>query len=223
MRGIFRSAWQRVVSCFLAGLFAVLPLVITVAIVAWVTGFVEELIGPQTVLGGQLRSVGLQFVSNTAVAYIVGWVLVLATIFVLGVVVELGMRKLVQRGVDAVLRRVPLVGSVYHTARQLVDMIDRKDQAELEGMSVVFCVFGGANGSGVLALMPSPERFCIDGRQYHVVIIPTAPVPVGGGLLFVPVDSVRPADMSVDGLMSIYMSMGVTVPQFLAEDGSATE
>ena len=168
-----------------------------------------------TILGGQLRSVGLQFVSDTALAYAVGWVLVLATIFVLGVFVELGTRRLVERLVDAVLRRVPLVGSVYHTARQLVDMIDRKDEAELEGMSVVFCVFGGERGAGVLALMPSPERFWIDGRQYHVVIIPTAPVPVGGGLLFVPADSVRPAAMSVDGLMSIYMSMGVTVPQFL--------
>jgi uncharacterized membrane protein len=38
-----------------------------------------------------------------------------------------------------------------------------------------------------------------------------------GGLLFVPVDSVRPVDMSVESLMSIYLSMGVTGPEFLAE------
>ena len=70
-------------------------------------------------------------------------------------------------------------------------------------------------GVGVLALMPSPERFCIDGHDYHVVIVPTAPVPFGGGLLFMPVESVKPAEMSVDGLMSIYVSMGVTTPQFM--------
>jgi uncharacterized membrane protein len=36
-----------------------------------------------------------------------------------------------------------------------------------------------------------------------------------GGLLFVPVDSVKPVDMSIESLMSIYLSMGVTGPQFL--------
>ena len=37
---------------------------------------------------------------------------------------------------------------------------------------------------------------------------------VGGGLLFVPADMVQPVDVSVEGLMSIYVSMGVTTPQF---------
>ena len=43
----------------------------------------------------------------------------------------------------------------------------------------------------------------------------TAPVPVGGALLFVPSDNLLPADLSVDALMSIYVSMGVTAPEFL--------
>ena len=50
-----------------------------------------------------------------------------------------------------------------------------------------------------------------------MVIIPTAPVPFGGGLLFMPVDSVKSSKMTVDALMSIYVSMGVTTPQFLAD------
>ena len=66
-----------------------------------------------------------------------------------------------------------------------------------------------------MSCLTSPERFEIGGESYHAVIIPTAPVPVGGGLLFVPVDKVVPADVSVDGLMSVYVSMGVTAPQFL--------
>jgi uncharacterized membrane protein len=38
---------------------------------------------------------------------------------------------------------------------------------------------------------------------------------MGGSLFFVPVTSVRPANLSVDAFMSIYVSMGVTGPQFL--------
>jgi uncharacterized membrane protein len=47
------------------------------------------------------------------------------------------------------------------------------------------------------------------------VLIPSAPVPVGGSLIFVPAKSVVAADLSVDAFMSIYVSMGVTGPQFL--------
>jgi uncharacterized membrane protein len=46
--------------------------------------------------------------------------------------------------------------------------------------------------------------------------VPTSPVPVGGGLLFVPAEVVQPTDLSVEGLISIYVSMGITADQFLA-------
>jgi uncharacterized membrane protein len=63
----------------------------------------------------------------------------------------------------------------------------------------------------------SPERFRINGRDYHIIIVPTAPVPIGGGLLFVSAEAVQPTDLSVEGLMSIYVSMGITASQFLAK------
>ena len=176
-----------------------------------------KLIQKRPIFGAQfLESVGLRFASNRVIAYVIGWGFVLGAVFILGVVVEMGAKRFLQRLVDALVKRIPIIGSVYGTSRQLVDMLDRKGESELQGMSVVFCFFGKEGGPGVLALMPSPERFPIDGRDYHVVIIPTAPVPFGGGLMFMPVEQVQPANMSVDGLMSIYVSMGVTTPQFLA-------
>ncbi|MHB8866582.1 MAG: DUF502 domain-containing protein, partial [Pirellulaceae bacterium] len=99
----------------------------------------------------------------------------------------------------------------------LVSMLDRQDPADLKGMSVVYCIFGGEKGAGFLALLVSPQTYLVGGRDCKIVIIPTAPVPFGGALLFVPSDCVLKADMSVDGLMSIYVSMGVTAPQFMKE------
>ena len=58
-----------------------------------------------------------------------------------------------------------------------------------------------------------PKPIIIDDQQYHVVLVPSAPVPVGGCLVYVPVEWVRPADFGVEALMSIYVSMGVTTPQ----------
>jgi uncharacterized membrane protein len=203
--------------CFVAGVFAVLPLMITVAAVVWVAGFLDDLLGPETVLGRTLQRLGLQFASDTTLAYIFGWTLVLAVIFLLGVLVEMGAKRLVQGGIDGLAKRVPFLGGLYGTARQLVGMMEKKEGADLQGMSVVFCIFGKESGAAFLALLPTPERFRVGEVDYHAVIIPSAPVPVGGSLIFVPVDSVKPADLSVDAFMSIYVSMGVTGPQFLPQ------
>lgn len=211
-----------IISCFLGGLLVVLPAVLTIGIVVWVAGFIHGLIGPGTTIGNGLRSLGLNFVTNSAAAYVIGWALVLAAVFGLGLLVNMGAKRFLQRMFDAIAKRVPLVGGLYGTSKQLVAMFDQKSETDIKAMSVVWCFFGKETGAGVLALMPSPEKFSVDGRDYHVVIIPTAPVPFGGALIFMPVESVKPAEMSVDGLMSIYVSMGITTPQFVNDSKETT-
>lgn len=208
---------QRFTRYFLAGVFAVLPLVITVLAVSWVINLLGGLIGPNTFLGDLLSRVGSRFVDNTTVAYIVGWIGVLAAIFVLGFFVESGMRRLFSRITEALFRRVPLVGKVYDASKQIVDMLDNQGDDKLKGMGVVFCTFGEKGGAGVLALLPTPEKIPLNGRDHYVVLVPQSPVPIGGGLLFVPVDSVDHVEMSVDSFMSIYVSMGVTVPKMMRD------
>lgn len=208
--------FRRILRCFIAGVFAVLPVAITVASVAWVGRLLRQLLGPGTVIGAVIRQLGLSVVSDDTLAYIIGGALVLAVIFTIGVAVEAGAKNLFPRISDAVFRRIPLVGSVYGTSKQVVAMLDRKGDDNLKGMKAVFCMFGAEHGAGVLALLVSPERFQIAKRAYHIVIVPTAPVPIGGGMLFVPVEMVHPIDMSVEALMSTYVSMGITAPQFLA-------
>jgi uncharacterized membrane protein len=215
MRSFIDVTFRRAVRCFLAGVLAILPLVITVAVVAWVGAFVARFLGPDTLVGHALRGIGLRFATNDVAAYAVGIGIVLAAIFLLGASVEAGAKSLVQRLFDSLLQRIPLIGSVYGTSKQLVGIVDKREDADLKGMRAVFCFFGAESGAGVLALLVSPERFRLHGRDYHIVIVPTAPVPVGGGLLFIPAESVRPVDVTVEALMSMYVSMGVTAPQFL--------
>lgn len=215
MKDVVQRPWQRLVKCFLAGVFAVLPLVITILVVAWVTDLLNGLVGPDTFLGEKLSHVGLRFVEHTTLAYVVGWGFVLAGIFFLGVVVQSGLKKLYQQVTDAIIKRLPLVGKLYDTSRQLVDMMDKQGDDKLKGMSVVYCAFGKENGAGVLALLPTPKPVSINGRDHNVVLVPQSPVPIGGGLLFVPAESVQRVNMSVDAMMGIYVSMGLTVPNLM--------
>lgn len=214
MKNTTLIAFRRVIGCFLAGLLAALPAVLTIGIVIWVAGFVRQFVGRGTPFGKALQSLGLRFATDTAWAYLIGWVVVLLAIFGLGLIVEMGAKRFLQNTLDSIASRVPLVGSIYGTSRQLVSMFDRRNESELKAMGVVWCFFG-ADGAAVLALMPTSQVFEVEGRRYRALIIPTAPVPFGGALIFMPEESVKPADMSVDALMSIYVSMGITAPQFL--------
>ncbi len=62
------------IRCFLAGLFTILPLVITVAIVIWVGEYLNGWLGPGTTIGRRLEGVGLNFADSEAIAYTIGWV-----------------------------------------------------------------------------------------------------------------------------------------------------
>ena len=218
MQSLLAKTWTRITAYFLTGLFAVLPLVITIAIVIWVASFVHQFLGPGTHVGNLLEHLGSRPEPENArwLAYLTGWALVLSALLGLGMLlIELGIRKYLATFFDTVVSRIPLVGQVYGTSKQLVNMLDRGGDEQLKGMAPVFCYFGENRSAGALALLVSPERFLINGREYQVIIIPTAPIPFGGGLLFIPTELVEPANISVDGLMSIYVSMGVTASQFL--------
>jgi uncharacterized membrane protein len=215
---MLKMVGKRLLRYFLAGAFAILPLVVTIAIVIWVAGFLQRFLGQGTPVGRLVRNLGWQFSpEDKTLAYLIGWAVVLGIVFLLGVAVEMGARRLVQAMTDAVLNRVPVIGGIYNTSKQLVSMLDRQDPADLQGMSVVYCLFGGDKGVGFLALLVSPQTYSVGGRECKIVIIPTAPVPFGGGLLLVPSECILTADMSVDGLMSIYVSMGVTAPQYMKQ------
>ncbi|MNQ66020.1 hypothetical protein D3C85_804980 [compost metagenome] len=137
--------------------------------------------------------------------------MLLGSLYPLGLAVQLGLRRPLAWLLDMTLRRAPLIGSLYNLADRFVGLLDRSKNADITAMSPVWCFFGG-DGAAVLALRPSSESFELDGRPSCAVLVPSAPIPVGGGLIYVPVEWVRPADMGVEGLTGIYLSMGLTSP-----------
>ena len=79
-------------------------------------------------------------------------------------------------------------------------------------MSPAWCYFGGKPGAAVLALLPSKTPIRLGGEDYLGILIPSAPVPFGGALVYVPAAWVEPAEGGIDELMSVYVSMGITPP-----------
>ncbi|BAN51158.1 DUF502 domain-containing protein [Metapseudomonas resinovorans] len=208
---MLRQSIRSMVTTWLTGLLALLPLVLTLALLAWMFSLLNTLVGPSTLTGKLLGALGQPFASNPVLAYLVGSLVLLASLYPLGLAVQLGLRRPLAWLVDMTLRRAPLIGSLYNLADRFVGLLDRSKNADIAAMSPVWCIFGG-DGAAVLALQPNPETFELDGRQYSAILVPTAPIPVGGGLIYVPVEWLRPAEMGVEGLTSVYLSMGLTPP-----------
>jgi uncharacterized membrane protein len=206
---------------FVAGLLAALPLAATLAVLWWVLSLLNQWLGPHSAIGQVLMGVGLGVTGSELVGYLIGIGLVLLVIFMLGLAVEVGLERGMASVVDAVLTRIPLVRSVYDLSNRLVDLFAQREGDGMKSMGAVWCHFGGvptADGpqrAAVLALLSTPEPVLIGGLPYLGVIVPTAPVPVGGALLYLPQAWVTPADIGIDALTSIYVSMGLTSAQHM--------
>lgn len=207
---------------FATGLLAALPLAATVLVFWWAASILLQWLGPQSAIGRGLSRIGLGVTGSEIAGYAIGAAIVAAAVFGLGLLVETRLQRGLERMVNGVLRRIPLVRNVYELAQKMVGLFAQRDSEGMKQMSAVWCHFGGppadaaAPGrAAVLALLSTPQPVLIGGRAYVGVIVPTAPLPVGGGLLYVPQDWVTPAAVGIEALTSIYVSMGITSAQHL--------
>lgn len=198
--------------CFITGIITLLPFIVTVGLVGWSSGFLISFLGPETQFGKMLTTLGVQSNQSGWAAYVLGWLMVLGLIFIVGVICEIGLRNFLERSLNALVKRIPIIGSIYGTTEQLTKLMKNESNNDMKNMSPVYCRFGKTL---ILALMPTAEELILDGHCYRVAIIPTAPIPFGGAVFLIPSEDVLPGDMSVEALLQFYVSMGVSAPNII--------
>ncbi len=209
---------SKLAGMFLAGVLAAFPLIATALLIAFVVGIIIDWLGPSSPLGGLMVKLGLGVGGSEWIGYAIGLVIVLLALLGLGFLVEKGLQKGFTAVINRIVRKIPIVRTVYDTIQKFVGLLSKRDDAQLKSMRPIWVHFGGPGGVSALALLSSPDPVMVKDKACLAVIVPTAPVPIGGGLLYVPMDWVSPADIGMEGLTSIYVSMGLTSPQFLPGD-----
>ena len=211
-----------VIGSFLAGLLFLLPIVLTVFIVAYIVSFVRGAIGPGTVLGDLLTWGGTYILgpSQDTLAFWLGVGIALAGIWLLGLIVKTRAKSIIQNYLDRLLSRVPLIRSIYSPVSRVVRLATNRTGApgDLSSMSVVSCRFFGSGETAVdvLALLASQQLYLISGERRRLVYLPAAPIPMSGGLVFVADTAITPVpDMKVDDLLKIYVSLGALAPEVI--------
>ncbi|MFA5899959.1 MAG: DUF502 domain-containing protein [Hyphomicrobium sp.] len=203
---------SRIGRIFLTGLIAALPLLLTIFVTAWLLSIVNRYLGPSSGFGRLLGSLGFGVGTSELASYLIGLGAIIAAIYALGLVVHSQLGAWVAALFNRLIRSIPLISSLYDLASRFVSIVDTKNGDSLKGMSPAWCYFGGKPGAAVLALLPSKTPVRLGEEDYLGVLIPSAPVPFGGALVYVPAAWIEPAEGGIDELMSVYVSMGITPP-----------
>ncbi|MDI6774171.1 MAG: DUF502 domain-containing protein [Verrucomicrobiota bacterium] len=121
-------------------------------------------------------------------------------------------KKLVVAG-EMALSRIPLVRTIYSSARQAMDMISGAGHGTFRSVVLVEFPKAGLTSIG----FTTGEVEDAAGRKCYKVFIPTVPNITGGFLIVAPRDGVKLAAMSVEEGIKMALSGGLLSPDRLVE------
>jgi len=184
---------------FIAGLFVVIPIGITIFILRFLFNFTDGILGSYLddlfglIFHHELHVPGLGIITGAVVIYLAG---LLAT-NVLGT-------QLLKFG-DVLLSRIPLVKSIYSSSKQLTKVFQ---EGKSSYRRAVFVEWPRPGVKAIGFVTAEVER---DGVRLVVVYVPTMPNPTSGFALFFREDEVFESGMTVEEAVKFVVSGGAVV------------
>jgi uncharacterized membrane protein len=217
---------------FFRGLAAVLPTVLTLAILIWVLGFIHTYIGQYTNRGAQW--VVVQFVgwfrrdpmswSGSPAAWLtveaawkaywlvwIGFLLAFVGIYIFGRFIASFIGRTIWRRVERGIFRLPIVKQVYPPVKQVTDLLFSDRKIEFSRVVAVSYPRKGIWSLGLVTSMGMRELQGPDNEML-TVFIPSSPMPVTGYTVTVRRDEVIDLPISIDEALRFTVSGGVVLP-----------
>lgn len=190
---------------FITGLVVWVPLVITVWVLTFLVGTMDqtllllpEVARPEHWIGVYIPGMGV--------------LLTLLVVFATGVFTANIIGQRLVRVAERALARIPVVNSIYNGVKQVSDTL--------------FSPGGQAFRKALLVQWPSPGMWTIAfltgtpggdvanhlQGDYISIYVPTTPNPTGGYFVMVPRSAVIELDMTIDDALKYIVSMGVVAP-----------
>jgi len=187
-------------STFIAGLFVVVPVGITLFILKFLFNFADGILGSwldalfTTMTGRESHLPGLGMLTGAVVIYLTG--MVATNVF---------GKRLLHFG-ERILERIPLVKSIYTSSKQLTKVFQ---EGKTSYRRAVFVEWPRRGVRAVGFVTAEVER---DGERLVVVYIPTMPNPTSGFAHYFREEEVFDSGMSVEDAVKFVVSGGVVVP-----------
>lgn len=193
---------------FITGLLIWAPLGITLWVLSFILGMMDQSImllptawQPRALVGFNIPGVGA--------------LLTLMVVFLTGLLTANFIGQRLVRWWEALLRRIPVVRSIYQSVKQISDtLFSPSGQAFRQAMLVQYPRQGSWT-IGFLTGTPGGEIAKHLGNGMISLYVPTTPNPTSGFFLMMPRADVIELDMSVEDALKYLISMGVVAPTTL--------
>lgn len=206
------SLGHRLQRLFLTGLLTLLPIWLTWVVVKFVFAALSSLSRPWIdPLLHRLASSAPRSLGWLAQDWVLTAIGLFATVFAILAVGWLARRVLGQRLLgwfEALINRIPLANTIYNSARQLLDLLQKKP----DGTQRVVLIDFPHNEMKTLGFVTRVMHETGTGRELAAVYVPTTPNPTSGYLEIVPVEKITPTDWTVDQAMRFIISGGAVAP-----------
>jgi uncharacterized membrane protein len=188
----------------LSGLLVIVPLVVTLAVLNWIVGMLDQTLW--------LLPEDWQKYLNDHKVRGLGVLLTLAILLAVGAVASnfIGSR-LIGWG-DAVVRRIPVVRSIYTSVKQVSDTLFSESGNAFRTAVLIQWPREGVWTIAFVTGAPGSEVADHLGDDCLSVYVPTTPNPTGGYFMMLRRGDCIELKMSVDEALKYIVSMGVVVP-----------
>jgi uncharacterized membrane protein len=202
----------------MTGLLVWVPLVITLFILKLLVDFMDQTLlllpvnfRPEAVLGFRIPGLG---------AVLAAAVLLLTGLLVANIV----GRKLVDFW-ESVLKRIPLVRSVYSAAKSFAEVVLTSNTQSFKEVLLIEYPRKGIYSLGFQTASADAfgEIRMRTGEEVICVFVPTTPNPTSGFIMFVPKQDVIVLEMAIEEAVKMVVSLGVVVPQWPKSGLSAAD
>jgi uncharacterized membrane protein len=185
---------------FLTGLFIIVPLVVSVALLVWFFQKVDNLFSP--IIDGVVKAIapGIDHIPGTGI--LTG----LAIILVVGFFARNVVGERVLAALDRFIHRIPWYRTIYSTVKQLTDAFSPDNTRSVKEVVLVDYPREGSQAIGFRT--GTVER---EGRVLAIVFVPTNHIYFGE-VLFLPEENVVRLDMPVEQAVRIIVSVGIASP-----------
>jgi len=180
----------------LGGLLLLVPVAITYVVLRWLFDFIDGLLQPVIAAAFGREVPGLGLLGLIVLVYVAGLV---GENFVGRRIFELG---------KAMLLKVPIIGTVYASAKQLIDALSGTEASSFRQVVMIEYPRREAWTIGFLTGTTTDK----DGNILSIIYIPTAPTPNSGWITILPEGDVLYTDLTVSTAMRLVLSGGIIAP-----------
>lgn len=182
---------------FIAGLFVVIPVGITIFILKFLFNFADG------ILGSYLDSLLSMIIHREAHIPGLGMITGAIAIYLAGILATNVIGTQLLHWWDKLLSRIPIVKSIYNSSKQLTKVFS---EGKTSYRRAVFVEWPRPGVRAIGFVTAEVER---DGQRLVVVYVPTMPNPTSGFALFFTEDQVFDSGMTVEEAVKFVVSGGV--------------